>query len=83
MERFLPRANGRLLRGTVCLYTNTPDGHFIIDRHPNSPRVLIASPCSGHGFKFASAIGEALADLALDRPPRVSLHRFRWSRFAA
>jgi sarcosine oxidase len=63
LERFLPAANGEFLRGTVCLYTNTPDGHFIIDTLPEQPNVLIASPCSGHGFKFASAIGEVLADL--------------------
>ncbi|MBT8485987.1 MAG: N-methyl-L-tryptophan oxidase [Phycisphaerales bacterium] len=50
----------------TCLYTNTPDGHFVIDRLPSEPRVLLAAGFSGHGFKFASIVGEALADLALE-----------------
>jgi glycine/D-amino acid oxidase-like deaminating enzyme len=60
LARYLPGANGEHLRSAACMYTNTPDRDFIIDRHPASPRVLVASACSGHGFKFASAIGEAL-----------------------
>jgi len=71
--RYLPEALGRYLRGTVCRYTNTPDGHFLIDRHPAHANVVVASPCSGHGFKFASAIGEALAELAIDGRPRLDL----------
>ena len=47
----------------VCLYTNTPDEHFLIDRHPSAPNVLLAGGFSGHGFKFASVVGEILADL--------------------
>jgi sarcosine oxidase len=66
---------------TVCLYTNTPDGHFVIDRHPDDPRVVFASACSGHGFKFAPAIGEALADLVTGRAPAVDLASFRVDRF--
>ncbi|HVK58653.1 MAG TPA: FAD-dependent oxidoreductase, partial [Candidatus Kapabacteria bacterium] len=81
LARYLPRANGPFLRGTVCLYTNTPDGHFIIDFHPKSRRILLASPCSGHGFKFASAIGEVLADLALDGKSPLNLSLFRLERF--
>jgi len=56
LQRFLPDANGDLLETAVCLYTNAPDDHFIIDRPPDHPAVVIASPCSGHGFKFSSAI---------------------------
>ncbi|MCY4146096.1 MAG: N-methyl-L-tryptophan oxidase [Chloroflexi bacterium] len=56
----------RLLRADVCLYTVTRDEHFIIDFHPESRRVVLASPCSGHGFKHSAAIGETLAQLALD-----------------
>ena len=48
----------------ACLFTNTPDEHFILDRHSEFPQVLLASPCSGHGYKFCSVIGEVLADLA-------------------
>jgi len=62
----LPAAAGRCLRSAVCLYTNTLDGDFLIDHHPASDRVVLASPCSGFGFKFASAVGEALSQLALD-----------------
>ncbi|MFB3137969.1 MAG: FAD-dependent oxidoreductase, partial [Phycisphaerales bacterium] len=65
LRRFIPHADGPLLSMRVCMYTNTPDSHFIIDRHPAHDRVTIACGFSGHGFKFASVIGEALADLAL------------------
>jgi len=51
---------------TVCLYTMSPDGHFVVGLHPEQPRVSIAAGFSGHGFKFASVMGEILADLALD-----------------
>ena len=51
-------------RGQTCLYTMTPDGDFIIDRLPDAPQIIVASPCSGHGFKFAPVIGDILADLA-------------------
>lgn len=59
----LPAADGPLLALKTCLYTSTPDGHFVIDRHPEHSNVVVASPCSGHGFKFAPVLGEALADL--------------------
>jgi sarcosine oxidase len=65
MRRYLPDGDGPLRSTAVCMYTNTPDEHFWIDWHPGEPRALIASPCSGHGFKFASAIGEVLADLLI------------------
>ena len=48
----------------TCLFTNTPDEHFVIDRHPEHAQVILASPCSGHGYKFCSVVGEILADLA-------------------
>lgn len=50
----------------VCLYTNSPDGHFVVDTHPDQGNVVFACGFSGHGFKFASVIGEVLADLALE-----------------
>ncbi|MFM1770302.1 MAG: hypothetical protein RJA22_2831 [Verrucomicrobiota bacterium] len=78
MRRFLPGANGAWRASTVCVYTNTPDEHFWIDQHPGHPQVIVGSPCSGHGFKFSAAVGEVLADLAQDVPPRVDLGRFRW-----
>jgi len=65
LRRFIPDADGPLLSMVVCMYTNSPDSHFIIDRHPRHERAIIACGFSGHGFKFSSVIGEALADLAL------------------
>jgi sarcosine oxidase len=82
LRRFLPDADGPLLALRVCLYTNSPDHHFIIDRHPAHDRVTIACGFSGHGFKFASVVGEVLADLAIkgstDLPAQfLGLARFR------
>ncbi len=62
LARPMPLANGARKLAKVCLYTNSPDGHFVIDRVPGAP-VVYASACSGHGFKFASAVGELLADM--------------------
>jgi sarcosine oxidase len=81
VRTMMPRADGPLVETAVCMYTNTPDEHFIIDRHPRHSRVIIASPCSGHGFKFSSAIGEQLATLALGERPTFDLTPFRISRF--
>jgi sarcosine oxidase len=77
VERHLPDANGPLKSAVVCMYTNTPDTHFRIDFHPEHSGVLIASPCSGHGFKFSSAIGEVLADLLIQGRSRFDLSLFR------
>ncbi len=80
MERLMPDGVGRVIEQSTCLYTNTPDGHFAIGVHPDAPRVIIASPCSGHGFKFAPAIGELLAGLASGEAPRFDLEPFRLGR---
>ncbi|MFL5580957.1 MAG: N-methyl-L-tryptophan oxidase [Gemmatimonadaceae bacterium] len=82
LERIIPAARGPLRESTVCLYTNTPDWHFVIDRHPAHRRVVVASACSGHGFKFASAVGELVADLTTGTPPRFDPAPFAISRFA-
>jgi sarcosine oxidase len=66
-----------VLDSTTCLFTNMPDGHFLIDVHPEYPQVLISSPCSGHGFKFASAIGEIHADLVTTGRSQLDLGVFR------
>ncbi|HEY3178555.1 MAG TPA: N-methyl-L-tryptophan oxidase [Casimicrobiaceae bacterium] len=68
-------------RTATCLYTVTPDFAFVIDRHPHSHRVIIASPCSGHGFKHSAAIGEALAQWIIDGRSRVELAAFSLGRF--
>jgi sarcosine oxidase len=77
----LPAANGRLIAAKTCLYTMTPDGNFIIDRMPGATNIIVASPCSGHGFKFAPVIGEILADLATTGATRHDISRFRLDRF--
>jgi sarcosine oxidase len=81
LRRLMPEAAGRLREARVCLYTNTPDHHFLIDAHPTHPNVLLLSPCSGHGFKFASAIGEIAADLVARGESRFDLAPFRLDRF--
>ncbi len=60
----LPGLSSRALRAVRCLYTNTPDQNFIVDLHPGNPRIILASACSGHGFKFVSALGELIATAA-------------------
>ena len=77
----MPAADGALRHAEVCLYTNTPDEIFVIDRHPAVPGVAFASACSGTGFKFAPVIGEILADLVLDGVSRRPIDRFRADRF--
>jgi len=62
--RYFPQGSGPTMALRACAFTNTPDEHFIIDHHPDHPEVTMASPCSGHGYKFCSAMGEILADLA-------------------
>jgi sarcosine oxidase len=74
--RRLPGA-GRLLRTQTCRFTNTPDRHFVLDLHPDAADVVVASACSGHGFKFAPVVGEILADLALDGGTRHPIELFR------
>jgi sarcosine oxidase len=77
----MPALNGELRATLTCMYTNTPDQHFVIGAHPRHPQVVIASPCSGHGFKFASVVGEILADLALDGATRHPIGLFDIGRF--
>lgn len=67
LRKHLPAANGRLAAAKTCLYTTTADKDFLIDRVPGCPQIIFASPCSGHGFKFAPVIGEMLADLVTTR----------------
>ncbi len=61
----------------TCFYTNTPDEDYLIDRHPEHSQVLVASACSGHGFKASSAVGEALADLVEEKKPHFDIEPFR------
>src|SRR5205807_2350178 len=77
----VPSANGALLAAQTCRYTMTPDGDFILDRLPGAPAVIVASPCSGHGFKFAPVVGEIVADLVARGATRHDISRFRLARF--
>lgn len=81
LEAFMPQAAGKLLKGVVCKYEHTPDEDFIIDVHPEHPNVLLAGGFSGHGFKFASAVGELLANLAVTGSTKFDIGLFSLSRF--
>ncbi len=81
LRRFMPAIDTVPRAAAVCLYTNTPDSHFLIDFHPRHSRVLLASICSGHGFKFSSAFGEILAELLLEGRSRFDLSLFQLARF--
>ncbi len=81
--RYTPAANGPALALRTCIFTNSPDEHFIIDTLPGDDRVVLASPCSGHGYKFCSVIGEVLADLAIEGSTRHDISLFRLDRFRA
>ena len=83
VARYFPQANGPTMALRACLFTNTPDEHFIIDTLPGQPQVIVASPCSGHGYKFCSVIGEVLADFATTGQTRFDLGLHSYARFAA
>lgn len=76
VTRFLPAADTKLRASKSCLYTMTDDGDFILDRMPGYPQIVVASPCSGHGFKFSPVIGEVLADLATTGSTKRDISRF-------
>lgn len=81
VERYLPGAAGPTEMLRACIFTNTPDEHFIIDHLPDAPQVTVASACSGHGYKFASVVGEILADLATTGETAHDIGLFRFERF--
>ena len=80
LGRFLPRVAPVSNREAVCFYTMSPDEHFLIDRHPDLPGVVVAAGFSGHGFKFAPLVGDVLADLALDGRTRHPVGFLKWGR---
>ena len=81
VSRYFPDADGPIMTLKTCLFTNSPDEHFIVDHLPNQPEVILAAGFSGHGFKFASVIGEILADLAQDGRTRHDISMFALDRF--
>lgn len=80
LATYAPGLDGPVRETMVCLYTNTPDRHFLLDRHPEGRRVVLVSPCSGHGFKFAPAIGEAVEQLVTGRDTELDRELFRVDR---
>jgi sarcosine oxidase len=81
IKDYFPELSSTCLRAISCLYTVTPDNQFVIDKHPQYSNVIIASPCSGHGFKHSAAIGETLAELALEGKSTLDISQFGLSRF--
>jgi sarcosine oxidase len=79
-ERYFPDGCGPTMNLQTCMFTNTEDNHFVIDLHPEYQQVALASPCSGHGFKFASVVGEIMADLAEKGMTRHDISLFRLDR---
>jgi len=82
LKQYLGGADGPMLDAQTCLYTMTPDDTFIVDRMPGYPHIVIASPCCGHGFKFAPVIGEIVADLVTRGTTAHDISQFRLQRFA-
>jgi sarcosine oxidase len=82
LAHYVPAAAGPSRAVKTCIYTSTPDQDFILDFRAPGSRVVLASPCSGHGFKFASVVGEILADLAIDGATPHDIARFRLDRLA-
>ena len=80
IRRFFPDADGPTMALKTCLFTNSPDEHFILDIHPDVPQVAIAAGFSGHGFKFCSVVGEIMADLVLQGETRHDIGLFRIDR---
>jgi sarcosine oxidase len=81
LNEHLPQVNGPLRRAQTCIYTLSPDRHFIIDLHPEHKNVALAAGFSGHGFKFASVVGEILADLVEKGQTERPIDMFRFNRF--
>lgn len=81
LERYAPSLAGRHVESAACMYTNTPDSHFVISKHPEHPNVSVAAGFSGHGYKFCSVVGEILADLALRGETEHPISLFDPARF--
>jgi sarcosine oxidase len=81
VKDFLPDLGPRSMRTATCMYTSVAGGRFVIDAHPDQPRVMVVSACSGHGFKHSAAVGEALAEkLSGQKPAHVDLAPFTLKR---
>jgi sarcosine oxidase len=81
LQKLIPDADGPLVSHRVCLYANSADSHFIVDRHPKFANIIMACGFSGHGFKFASVMGQVLADLAIDGRTSLPIEFLSLARF--
>jgi sarcosine oxidase len=79
--RYFPDGAGPTVMLKACMFTNSPDEHFLIDRLPDAPQVSVAAGFSGHGYKFCSVVGEVMADLAMHGKTRHDIGLFRLDRF--
>jgi sarcosine oxidase len=82
-EKYFPDGAGPTMALKVCMFTNSPDEHFILDLHPDYAQVSFAAGFSGHGYKFCSLVGEVMADLAEHGDTRHNIGLLRYERFAA
>lgn len=78
--KFFPKGNGPTMSLKTCMFTNSPDDHFILDVHPEHPQIIFGAGFSGHGYKFASVIGEIMADLAIDGDTQHNINLLRFKR---
>lgn len=81
LQKYIPGANGEHVGSQVCLYTMTPDTHFVIDTHPEHRHIVFTTPCSGHGFKFSTLIGKMMRDLVIDQTTPHDISLFSSTRF--
>jgi sarcosine oxidase len=81
IRRYFPDANGPTLAMKPCLFTNSPDEHFILDVLPDHANVAVAAGFSGHGFKFCSVVGEIMAELVMEGRTNHDVSLFRLGRF--
>lgn len=81
VTKYLQGVTRHVTRSAVCLYTNTPDQHFAIGQHPDDPKIVILSACSGHGFKFSPVIGDIAADMVLDSGTHRDISHLSLQRF--
>jgi sarcosine oxidase len=83
IRRYFPEADGPTMAMKTCLFTNSPDEHFILDRLTDNPRIGVAAGFSGHGFKFCGVVGEIMTELMMDGGTKLNIEMFRLNRFAA
>ncbi len=82
IEPNFPGLSEKCIKSAACLYNSAPDYGFVIDKHPDFENIIVASPCSGHGFKHSAAIGEVLAELVVEGKSKIDISKFSFNRFS-